>query len=132
MSSADRTVVWVDGWQMACCGKPFSIGDSIAWTVSSKVDRSFLGRVTSPEMAERIDYSEEHHGDDEMALSLTGIVRSILLASCRYELEEGGGSGPAAGTGQLRGVGSTTERPKSIEDENRPGWVVEVEPFRVH
>ncbi len=137
MTSVDRAVVWVDGWQMACCGTPFSIGDSIDWTVSSDVDRSFLGRVTSPEVAGRIDYSEEHHDDDddddddEMVLGLTGVVRSIRLASCRYELEDGGGSGPAAGSGQLRDVVSTTERPPKTGDEDHPGWIVEVEPFRL-
>lgn len=132
MSSVDRAVVWVDRWQMACCGTPFSTGDSVDWTVSSKVDRLFLGRVTTPEVAEMIDYSEEHHDDDEMVLGLTGVVRSIRLASCRYELEEGGGPGPAAGTGQLREVASTTEQLPSTEDEHRPGWIVEVELFRVH
>jgi hypothetical protein len=132
VSSVDRAVVWVDRWQMACCGTPFSVGDSIDWTVSSKVDRSFLGRVTSPEVAEGIDYAEEHHGDDEMAVGLAGVVRLIRLASCRYELEEGGGSGPAAGSGQLREIASTTERPSATEDEDRPGWIVEVDSFRVH
>jgi hypothetical protein len=132
MSSVDRVAVWVDRWQMACCGTPFSIGDPIDWTVSSNVDRSFLGRVTSPEVARSIEYCEEHHDDDEPVLGLTGVVRSIRLAFCRYELEDGGGSAPAAGSGQLRDVVSTTEQPPKTGDENRPGWIVEVESFRVH
>lgn len=117
---------------MACCGTPFSIGDFVDWSVRGEVDRSFLARVTSPEVAASIDYSEEHHDENEMVLGLTGVVRAIRLASCQYELEEGGGSGPAAGSGQLREVASTTERPPSTGDEFRPGWIVEVAPFRVH
>lgn len=132
MATVDCAVIWVDAWQMACCGTPFSVGDSIDWTVSSEVDRSFLGRVTSPEMAERVDYSEEHHDDDEMLIGLTGVVRAIRLASCPYKLDEGGGSSPAAGSGQLRDVASTSERPPSAGDEDRPGWIIDVEPFRVY
>jgi hypothetical protein len=26
-------VVWVDGWQMQCCGTPFAVGSQVAWTL---------------------------------------------------------------------------------------------------
>ena len=98
---------------------------------SGQVDRSFLRRVISPGLAARIDYAEHHHGDYEPLLQLAGLVRSIRVASCRYELEEGGGSGPAAGSGRLQDVSSTDDEPASIDGEGRPGWVVEVRPVSV-
>lgn len=34
-------LVWVDAWQMQCCGDPFAVGSRVAWTLSEP-DREWL------------------------------------------------------------------------------------------
>jgi len=34
--------VYVDGWQLECCGKPFAVGDSVAWSLELRIDTGVL------------------------------------------------------------------------------------------
>lgn len=84
---SDRVAVWADGWQMACCGTPFAIGDSVSSSIRTDVDRAFLSLATSAETAARIGYREEHHDDPDeadldSALEAVGVVRALWAASC--------------------------------------------------
>ncbi len=36
--------VWVDSWQMRCCGEPFRVGSQVAWTLSG-ADPDWLGAM---------------------------------------------------------------------------------------
>ncbi|MFI7453950.1 DUF6578 domain-containing protein [Nonomuraea sp. NPDC049714] len=54
--------VWVDEWQMQCCGDPFRIGATVSWTLRP-VDRDWLTRVLGEETAATIDWGEDHHSD---------------------------------------------------------------------
>lgn len=120
--SEQAAVVWIDGWQLACCGTPFSIGDAVEWSVREGVDREFLADAISPEAAERIDVSEEHHGDDDA--ELRGRVRAIRAASCRYAVREGESlSRPVPGSGVLTAV----QRADGAGASGTLGWIVEVE-----
>jgi hypothetical protein len=75
--------VWVDGWQMQCCGEPFAVGSQISWTLGD-VDREWLGGVLGARAAE-IDAAEEHHGDvPEGAPETVAIVSGISAVHCRY------------------------------------------------
>ena len=44
-------LVWVDAWQMQCCGDPFAVGSSVEWTLAGNI------RVPIPETAVVVDVS---------------------------------------------------------------------------
>ncbi|MFD0474010.1 DUF6578 domain-containing protein [Nonomuraea thailandensis] len=57
-----RWNVWVDDWQMQCCGEPFHVGSTVSWTLTP-ADRDWLTQVLGEETAATIDWGEEHHSD---------------------------------------------------------------------
>jgi hypothetical protein len=45
--------VWVDAWQLQCCGKPFGVGSRVSWTLAGRVPSWVIaalgaGVITSP------------------------------------------------------------------------------------
>ncbi|GAA4905296.1 hypothetical protein GCM10023334_001500 [Nonomuraea thailandensis] len=54
--------MWVDDWQMQCCGEPFHVGSTVSWTLTP-ADRDWLTQVLGEETAATIDWGEEHHSD---------------------------------------------------------------------
>lgn len=96
-----RTKVWVDGWQMQCCGDPFGVGDTIAWTTTSEVDHGFLASVVGEDVARQVEQYEDHHDLNDGPLSeLAGTVEAIEAVSCRYE-DRGQALVPMAGTADV-------------------------------
>jgi hypothetical protein len=76
--------VWVDDWQMQCCGEPFAVGSKVSWTLRD-TDAEWLATVLGPDATMKVDAAEEHHGgapDD--APVVEGLVRSIAAVHCRY------------------------------------------------
>ena len=50
MTRDRRTVpVWVDEWQYACCGDPFTVGDRVTWTLGA-ADLAFLAPLLGPHL----------------------------------------------------------------------------------
>jgi hypothetical protein len=83
--------VWVDGWQMQCCGEPFAVGSDISWTLGD-ADVDWLEAVLGSKAAE-VDSAAEHHGalpKDTPKTAAT--VSSISAVHCRYALDPGGDS----------------------------------------
>jgi hypothetical protein len=75
-----RATVWVDDWQMQCCGEAFSVGDRVSWRCAP-VDGKWLTESLGPELARTVTHHEEHHGG-EGTEPLIGTVLSIR-AVCR-------------------------------------------------
>jgi hypothetical protein len=83
-----RFVVWVDAWQMQCCGEPFAVGDRVGWTLRDLPRGRLLDDVVGSEVAARITHAEEHHGGvPEDAPVVLGTVRSILAAHACFVRE---------------------------------------------
>lgn len=79
-----RITVWVDAWQMQCCGGPFAVGGEVRWTVVDP-DPEWLSDLLGPEEAAGVDAAEEHHGDrSQRATPRTGTVTGISAVHCRY------------------------------------------------
>lgn len=77
--------VWVDAWQIQCCGEAFEVGSQVEWTLYEESDRDWLTSVLGDEFARQITHGEEHHGglpDD--APVMTGRVTRIRAVSCRF------------------------------------------------
>jgi hypothetical protein len=78
--------VWVDDWQMQCCGERFSVGDVVPWTLL-EVDPEEYAAVVGGERARGIDFREEHHGREQPPTWLK--VLAIVEVHCRYEVPPG-------------------------------------------
>ena len=122
-------LIWVDGWQMQCCGEAFAVGTAVEWRLNDAPDLDWLEAVLEPEIARRISYSEEHHAAPPSAHPLRhGKVVAIQAAFCRYAPT---GSDertlyPVAGSAVLR---ETSRADGHVDDESGErfnGYVVEV------
>ena len=72
--------IWVEEWQMKCCGDPFKVGDEVTWTAEE-------WRCDMPKIpgVEEIDYNYENHGDDDVH-TICGTVRRIFAVYQTYKL----------------------------------------------
>jgi hypothetical protein len=87
-----RLVVWVDDWQMQCCGEPFHVGSEVAWTVSEtgQTAQDRLESMLGANEHVKVDAAEEHHGGLPPDTPRTrGTVARIRACHCRYEPSPG-------------------------------------------
>ena len=68
--------VWVEDWQMQCCGEPFSVGDVVHWTAAASVGVEELEPILGKAVAASIGWVEDHH-DLAVTEAVTGTVRSV-------------------------------------------------------
>jgi hypothetical protein len=76
-----KALVWIDYWEMECCGEPFSVGDIVTWPAAEVVDQSWyadlgLGKVPG--------WAYSAHTDDEG--EIRGAVEEIEAVFCRFRL----------------------------------------------
>lgn len=67
--------VWVDDWQMQCCGTEFGVGSTVEWAVRGP-DRDWLDTAVGPRLAATVTHAEEHHGGDTPE-TVAGVVTAI-------------------------------------------------------
>ncbi|ROO86953.1 hypothetical protein EDD29_4539 [Actinocorallia herbida] len=99
--------VWMDDWQMECCGEPFQVGDRVTWTLAMGRYEVYPGLDA--------DAYEDHH---EVAATseVTGTVRAIDAVHVRFAPEAPGGRTfvPVAGSA------TRTPIPKARRFESAP------------
>ncbi|MDG4772993.1 DUF6578 domain-containing protein [Solwaraspora sp. WMMD792] len=121
--------VWLDSWQMQCCGEPFALGDEVAWTLHDP-NVEWLSEVLGADLAGRVDAAEEHHGGVAASVSVTvGTVASIQTAHCRYAPHADGPDNylyPVPGSGAVSAVSSADGWPPESEDLRFVGYVVQL------
>lgn len=79
--------IWVDDWQVECCGDPFAIGSTVSWTVLPITDPDWLSDVLGPERAATVDAAEDHHTDAPDHLrEITGVVQAISTVHCEFAM----------------------------------------------
>jgi hypothetical protein len=119
--------VWVDGWQMQCCGEPFAVGEEISWTLRD-ADNEWLKAIFGPESAIAVDKQEEHHGGVvEGTPATAGRVTTIAAVYCRYAPPPGGDARalhPVAGSGTATPVQSADGGTNDRGDLTFVGYVV--------
>jgi len=100
--------VWVDDWQMQCCGQPIEVGAKVSWTLKPADDLDFAAAVLGQELAQSLTHAEEHHGGLPDGAPVTvGTVTAIKAVRCRYDRAPGGDDKtlyPVEGTVDLREV----------------------------
>ena len=121
--------VWVDGWQMQCCGKPFHRGDQVAWTVHA-TDPGWLEEMLGPQPHPAVDAVEDHHGRVPRGTPPTrGTVTRIAAVHCRYAPRPGSDSltsYPVPGSGALTDLESADGRIADHGSERFAGYLVQL------
>jgi uncharacterized protein DUF6578 len=122
--------VWVDSWQMQCCGEPFRVGSQVAWTLRA-ADPDLLQKMLGADSRQAADATEEHHGGvPEDTVPTRGTVTHIAAVHCRFAPEAGSRSRAAClvpGTGVLTDVWSADGWTKDRGDECFMGYLVQIE-----
>ncbi|CAL9423861.1 hypothetical protein SUDANB120_01904 [Streptomyces sp. enrichment culture] len=80
--------IWVDDWQMQCCGESFGRGDVVSWTLLEADPEDYADTV-GRERADGIDFREEHHGQEGGHAPTSVEVVSITEVHCRYGVPPG-------------------------------------------
>jgi hypothetical protein len=118
--------VWVDAWQMQCCGSPFADGDLVEWTLLGLGPG--LQSVVGDEVARTVAFSWERHGPlpDEIAAT-KGVVAGIQAVRCKFAPMTGGDRRdlyPVAGSGQLEVVHSADGWDRDAANLRFHGYIV--------
>jgi hypothetical protein len=76
--------VWVDSWQVQCCGEPFAVGDTVRWTLLAQpFDEEVFDAAGRREAV--ATHVEEHHGGAPEDAPLTeGRVRRVLAVTFEH------------------------------------------------
>ncbi|MFD4370748.1 DUF6578 domain-containing protein [Streptomyces sp. NPDC058486] len=120
--------VWVDDWQMQCCGESFAPGDVVAWRLL-EADPEDYADIVGSERAEEIDFREEHHGEGEGRAPTSVEVVSITEVHCRYGVPPGAKervNHPVPGTTVLVPVKEADGWAKARPDVSFTGYLVTV------
>lgn len=120
--------MWVDAWQLECCGTPLSLDDDVSWSVRDP-DREWLSNVLGSEEAAGIAAAEDHHDDPEALVEpLTGAVTGISTVHCRFGPQPGtNGRGPlypVSGSGVRAPVATADGRDRADDDRTLVGYLV--------
>jgi hypothetical protein len=73
----ESMLVWVDGWQMQCCGDPFAVGSRVEWTLYEMADEDWLDSVLGEELAGEVTHGEEHHDEAAAAAAAPTTVGQV-------------------------------------------------------
>ncbi|MEU6195173.1 DUF6578 domain-containing protein [Streptomyces sp. NPDC047061] len=118
--------IWVDDWQIQCCGQSFAPGDVVSWTLL-EVDPEDYADVIGSERADEIDFREEHHGQGEGHATASLEVVSIVEVHCRYGVPPGAVekvNSPVPGTTVLVPVREADGWVKARPDVSFAGYLV--------
>ena len=77
-----NTTIWIEDWQMQCCGTPFKIGDTVKWTI-------LKWEFEKPTVdVGKVDYYYENHAEsNDNLFEIEGVVTQILAIHFVYELD---------------------------------------------
>jgi hypothetical protein len=121
--------IWVDAWQMQCCGEPFRIGSTVAWTLRD-ASPDWLETVLGAEAARAVDAAEEHHGGvPEDTEPVSGTVTRISAVHCRYAPQPDGDPRalhPVPGSAVLTDLKSANGWTADRGDERFAGYIVQL------
>jgi hypothetical protein len=119
--------VWIDFWQIQCCGQPFSLGTRVAWTLRD-LERDWIGEVLGPYAPLTADAAEDHHGGvGEDTEPTRGAVKRILAVHCRFAARPDSGSltaYPVSGSGTWTDLESADGWTPDRGDERFLGYLV--------
>ncbi|MEV5544296.1 DUF6578 domain-containing protein [Saccharopolyspora shandongensis] len=125
--------VWVDDWQMQCCGTAFRIGDKVAWTLDAKDRTDEITELVGQDIGAPVTHVEEHHGGlPEDAPTTRGVVTAIQAVFCRSEPRPDGEKNmryPVPGSGRLLWLHEAdgSEDESADDAEHFRGYIVDLD-----
>jgi hypothetical protein len=85
-AAGESLLVWVEAWQMQCCGDPIEVGSSVEWTLYEAPGGDWLASLLGESLASQVTHGEEHHGGlPEGTQATAGSVARIRAASSRFQ-----------------------------------------------
>jgi hypothetical protein len=123
-----KVTVWIDAWQMQCCGDPISLGAPVRWAVM-KPDTDWLSAVLGTASASVVDYAEERHSDQSAMEAVEGIVRSIRTVHYRTAAQPATPTVhyPVPGTAQTSEVSSADGWEQPVDQLEFGGYLVDLD-----
>ena len=94
------TTLFMEHWQIQCCGEPFGVGDNVSWPTTPVTGRSFLDFLG--DRAGEVDAYEDHHLPGEPVVVCEGVVSAIEAVFCLYEHVSGQRFRPRLGTTEFQ------------------------------
>lgn len=70
------TRVWLTGWEWACCGEAFTVGDVVDFGIQARQPAAALADVLGDNLAATVDAIESHH-EEEFVDRVQGCVIAI-------------------------------------------------------
>lgn len=125
-------IVWVDDWQMRCCGKTFASGDTVSWNLL-EVDPEDYADVVGDERAIGINFREEHHGQEGKQTPALLEILTITEVHCRYAASPDSTTnvqGPVPGTTELVPVSEANGWAENRPDVSFVGYLVTARPAK--
>ncbi len=120
-----KAIVWIDSWQMECCGEPFTTGSRVTWTVAEP-DTDWLASVLGHDEAAAVTHAEEHHGNE--LTSVEGVVQRIRAVHYKSAPKAYGDPRhlyPVEGSATIRQVVSADGR-YQVDDMDFGGYLVDL------
>lgn len=114
----NKCTVFYESWQMECCGKAFSIGDTVKWTVYE------TDCLDTPFDIGKIDYCYEAHTEWNQLLVLEGKVERIKILYYKYMPSEGNPKLRIPVSGKLVESGIAQGFEDKLDDMEVNGYVV--------
>ncbi|GAA0224141.1 DUF6578 domain-containing protein [Cryptosporangium japonicum] len=122
-----RISVWVDDWQMQCCGEPFAVGHEVSWTLKD-TDGTWLEAILGAGSNMHVDKAEEHHGGGPDGVApVTGTVTSIHAAYWRSAPQPDGDPKqlyPVPGSGVVTAIHFANGRTPDRSELKFAGYIV--------
>ena len=118
--------VWVEDWQMQCCGDPFAVGDAVCWMAVRSAGMKEVDSILGLENGTSIEWVEDHHdlADTE---PLSAIVQAIQAVFYRFRLADRAVV-PIMGSGVLIANSHATGWGDESEDVKFLGYIVTLTP----
>ncbi|MGW7588701.1 DUF6578 domain-containing protein [Streptomyces rubiginosohelvolus] len=117
--------IWVDEWQMQCCGENFASGGLVSWPLMGADPEDYVD-IIGEERAAELDFCEEHHGQEQQGPTSLEVL-SIAEVHCRYAMPPGSVDkmhGPVPGTTVLIPVDRATGWTQAQPDVRFAGYLV--------
>lgn len=105
MPAVDSPLVWVDGWQMACSGEPFSVGSEVAWFFEPAHNSTWFEAVIGGDPDLRLPLAEEHHSQESAGARVPGttVITELSAVSPVAPVPLGGARTGVTGAAGLAG-----------------------------
>lgn len=111
--------MWVDAWQMQCCGDPFAVGEAVSWKLIA-AEHDWLDEVLGTTLSQSVRWKEERHDRSEGVPETAARVLDIQVVRRRSHVKE---------SAELTPVDSVDGRESGDGGASLVGYLVTLRPW---